>query len=350
MPDIPTLIERLYGDNEPARTLAYAFHDQLTLLNQSTGNNWVQPANTTQKPSTTPPATGTIAVSGANGLYQYSIGNATQAVNATIYNQVAYSPIKSFGQNVTTLPITAATSGTVPNPGATLFFRTRWSYDRATWSSWVLAQTTAVSSNLQSSAASENNTPLNQSNYAFIDSVTAGATANVRVYGAAGPYNGFTSVKGGVESAQPSATIVNVAHGTTQVLAYDGEQYQLKPTLPGAFPDTWTPTGTVSVVGTGTPTLPTVTPILSGGHLIGATFTAGSGLTQPPTLTVSDTGGGTGAVIVAIISAGAMTGYTIQAAGSGYSGATIITASGGVFSGATGGGQSAGGNNGRLVF
>jgi hypothetical protein len=351
VPDIPTLIERVAGTNEPMRTLLTAFYDQHTLTNQSTGNNWVQPVNSTQKPSTTPPAVGTISVSGANGVYQVNVTNATQAVTAAIYNQVAYSPIKSFGQDVTTLPITAATTATVPAPGQTQFFRARWSYDKVTWSSWVLAQTTAVSSNLQSSAASENNTVLNQSNYAYVDSIDLGAYAGVRVYGAAGPYNGWTGVKGGVESPMPSATIVNVGHGSTQFAAYDGEQYQLHTTLPGVFEDSLTVAGQVSVVGTGSPTLPTFTAIVSGGYVTGLAFTPGSGLTEPPVITISSSGSGAGATAICTVAGGVCTGTQITNPGNGSytTGTTSVSSTGGVFSGATGGGTASGGNGGRLT-
>lgn len=348
--DIPTLIESVAAGNEDMRNLLYAFYNQDTLLNKATGNSQVDPASGAQQSQAATPVAGTIAVSGANGTYQVSIANAAQSgVNTAIYNEVSYSPIKSFGQSVTVLPASTATTVTVPNPGQSLFFRFRSSFDRQNWNSYTLAATTPISSNLQSSAASENNVSLNQSNYAYVDSVSVGATADVRVYGAAGPYNGYTKNLGGVESPRPSATIVNAAHNSTQIVAYDGEQFQIASTLPGVFSDTFEPVGQVSVVGSGSPTLPVVTPILSAQHLIGATFTPGSGLTQPPTLTVSDTGGGTGAVILAIIAGGVMTGYDIQAAGENYTGATIITATGGVFSGATGGGTASGGNGGRLT-
>jgi hypothetical protein len=349
VPDFPSLIESASGGDEQKRQFFTAVVDQLTMLGAATGNNTVQPLSGAQAPASSPPTVGSLSVSGANGTYTIAVSNASQGgVNATIYNEVSYSPIQSFGQSVTVLPVSPGTHFTVPSPGQQLFFRLRQSFDQNTWSNYTTG-TTAVASNLQSSAASENATVLNQSNYAYVDSVTAGATANVRVYGAAGPYNGYVKNKGATESARPSATIVNVTHGSTQIVTYNGSEFELGANLPQAFADSSEPVGQVSVVGTGTPTLPTVTPILQAGHLIGATFTAGAGLTQPPTLTVSDSGGGTGAVIIAIIAGGAMTGYDIQAAGENYTGATIITASGGVFSGATGGGTATGGNGGRLT-
>jgi hypothetical protein len=350
--DIPTLIESLSPNNEDQRNLYYAFYNQFQLLNKATGNNFSTPVNSTQKASTQPPNVGSISVSGANGVYQANVVNASQGgVNATLYNQVRYSPIKSFGQSVTTMEPSTATSVTVPNPGQTLFFQARWSFDRVNWSSWVLAATTAIASNLQSSAASENNTVLNQSNYLYVDSIDAGATANVRVYGAAGPYNGGTTIKGGAETAAPSATIVNVAHNTNQIVAYDGEQYQVASTLPGVFSDSLTPIGQVSVVGTGTPTLPTFTPIVSGGYVTGLAFTPGSGLTEAPIITISSSGSGAGATATCTVAGGVCTATQITNPGNGSytAGTTSASSTGGVFGGATGGGTASGGNGGRLT-
>lgn len=349
---MPSLIESVAAGNEDMRNLLYAFYNQDTLLNKATGNSQVDPSTGAQQPKTAPPIAGSIAVSGANGTYQVSITNAAQGgVNAAIYNEICYSPIKSFGQSVTVLPASTATTVTVPNPGQTLFFRFRASFDRQNWNSYTLAATTPISSNLQSSAASENNTPLNQSNFMYVDSIDAGATADVRVYGAAGPYNGGITVKGGVETPAPSATIVNAAHGSTQIVAYDGDDFQIASTLPGVFADDWTPIGQVSVVGSGSPTLPTFTPIVQGGYVTGLAFTPGSGLTEAPLITISSSGSGAGATATCTVAGGVCTGTQITNPGNGLyvTGTTTAASTGGVFSGATGGGTANGGNGGRLT-
>lgn len=338
MADIQSIIAAISLKDSDHGLVLQGLYDSVTALNKATGNT-----------PTAPPAVGTLNVSAANGTYVIAVTPASQGgLQGTVYNEISYSTIQSFGQSVTTLPLSAATHFTIPNPGATLYFRLRCTFDQSSYSSYALG-TSPVASNLQSSAASENNVVLNQSNYAYIDSIAGSTTAEVRIYGAAGPYNGWTGLKGETETARPSATIVNVPFGSTRLAAYNGSEYQLGTVLPQVFGDPLTLVGQVSVVGSGSPTLPTLTPILSAGHLIGATFTPGSGLTQPPTLTVADTGGGTGAAITAIVAGGAMTGYTLTAAGASYTGATTITASGGVFAGATGGGTASGGNGGRLT-
>src|SRR5882724_2505556 len=129
--DVQALIESAVGGNkEDLRTLLTQFYDQNQMLNAATGNSWLQPTNNNkQKAQTKPPAQAGISVTGSNGSYQIQITNPAQAVSATIIHEISYSPIKSFGGNVTTLPQSSSTSYTVPSPGATVYFRFRSSFD-----------------------------------------------------------------------------------------------------------------------------------------------------------------------------------------------------------------------------
>lgn len=208
-----------------------------------------------------------------------------------------------------------------------------------------------IEAGLQSSQATENNVALNITNYAHVDSVAAGATANVRVYGAAGPGAQYPSVKGTIETILPSATIIGVPYLTNSVVAFDDENYQVENTLPQVLADGNTPTGAVSVVGSGAITLPTVVPVLgSGGSIVAYNITnQGNGLTADLTFAISGPGAGatTGAQT---ISGGKLTALQPGNPGAGYDGSTTVTPSGGIFDGNTGGGQSIGGNGGRFVY
>lgn len=342
-PDLSSLIASVAGTDEQKYTLYTGLLDRIKALEPPTVLNG----------QTQTPKQGSISVAAANGVYTVSVTNAAQGGKTlAIYNRVSYSTVQNFGQNVTVLPASPATSFPVQGPGTTLFFRLESSFDQTIFNAPVYASGGAVASGLTTSAAQANNTVLNQSNYAFIDSQDAGSMANVRIFGAAGPYTSYVGVKGSAETQMPSATVVNVAHGSTQNVAFDGEQYRLSVALPGAFPDPWTPTGTVSVVGTGTPTLPNIVLLVQGGFITGiqSSSTLGTGLTQLPTFTITDPSGHGATIVASGLSAGAITGITITNAGDGhYSSTPTVTPAGGVFGGVTGGGQSLGGNNGRLV-
>lgn len=338
MINLPSLIESAAKGNEDQRNLYYGF---LSLLN-GLGAQTKQLA---------PPAEASVSVTAANGIYSIQITNPSNPQNTPIYHEVSYSTVKNFSQNVITLSPSTATGVVIPAPGQTMFFRLRSSYDRSTWNNYQLAQTSAVQSGLQSSAAMANNAPLNQSNFAMVDSIANGASAAIRVYGTAGPYHSYVDVKGGVQSVVPSATIINASYNSTAIVAYDGVKFRTSPILPGIFDDTWKPVGVVSVVGAGAPTLPAISPIISGGQIIGYNVTSGgAGATGNYTLTLGSTGGGTGATFGAQnIQNGVLISVAPGNPGSGYSGGTTVTVSGGVFTGQTGGGGAVGGNGGRLT-
>lgn len=339
MINLPSLIESASRGNK---------EDMRTLLTQIVGIQSQSGAVTGQLPA---PSPASISVAAANGVYTFQITNPSNAGNAPIYHEVSYSTVKNFTQNVITLPVSPATGGTVASPGASLFFRLRSSRDGSTWNNYQLAQNSASNAGLVSSAAMVNNSPLNQTNFATVDSIANGTSAAIRVYGTAGPYHSYVDVKGGAQNVVPSATIVNVSYNSNAVVAYDGTKFRTSPILPGVFNDDWRPVGQVSVVGSTPPSLPTIVPIISGGQILGYNVTGGgSGATGDYTLTLGSTGGGTGATFGAqTIQNGVLIAVAPGNPGSGYSGGTTVTPSGGVSVGQTGGGGVAGSNQGRLI-
>jgi hypothetical protein len=355
MSDVYSLIESVCkpGSNiEDMRTLLTTMAKQHELTNSLLGSNWLNPTSSTLAPQSQPPAQASAAVTGANGNIQLQLTNPAQAAKQTIYHQVSYSPVKNFSQNVTTLSVSSSTTFNIPAPGQQLFVRYRSSLDGQNWNTHALASNSAVDAGLQSSAATESGVVLNQSNYANVDSVANGSAAAVRIYGTSGPYHSYVALKGAQQQTRPSATIVNVPYDTTQVVSYDGSQFHLSPILPGALADSHEPVGVVNVVGTGVPTLPGVSLVLgAGGSIVGVNFTPGSGLTQDPTYAVHPgTSTGTGGALKGTgVSGGEETGIQVLNAGENYDGTSFVTAAGGVFTGANGGGTASGGNGGRLT-
>jgi len=333
------------GSKSDRLALDRAFFAELASIHAAQGTNFLKATNTTPNPITQPPGIATLTVTGANGSYTIQIQNATQKNNATVYHQLSYSTQSDFSSGVTTLPNSVNPQQIIALPGTNLYWRLRSSFDQNNWNAYTFSG--RVSSGLQSSAASENNTPLNQTNYANVDSIAVGGAANIRIYGSGGPYTNYVSVKGNTEAVLPSATIVGVPFNTDQIVAFDGEQYQVKETLPEIFNDTWTPTGQASVVGSGSPLLPTVTPILLSGQIIGYNFTPGNGLTSVPIFTVTDSTG-SGAVPVGAIANGKLVSLVAGAVGSGYSSSPSVAVTGG-FVAQVGGGGAQGTNGGRLT-
>ena len=211
-----------------------------------------------------------------------------------------------------------------------------------------------ISSGLQSSAASEAATVLNQTNYATVDSAanSTDTSAIVRIYGKAGINTQYPSVKGGVETILPSATIINVPFSSEQVVGFDGTEYNVKGTLPEVLTDGTTPIGAVSVVGSGAVVLPTVTVTVGvgGGVTSWNVVSGGNAISDPVTLSFPPQVGSGATVGAQTIHTGVLISIANGNPGSGGTAGTWpVGVSGGVFGGSLGGGQSIGGNGGRLV-
>ena len=335
------------GNSDLRETLT-SIHLALQSLYAQTGTTPLSKVDATTAAFTSPPAPSKLAVSGVNGSFSISITTPQNAGNAAIYQEISSSPVANFVSGVTTYPVSTNTSYVLPNPGVTLYWRLRSSYNQQNWSSYI-AQPGAVSSGLMSSAASGSNLSLNQSNYATVDSVANGATATVRVYGSGGVGTSWTSILGNSSKVIASGTIINVAYSTNGFVVWDGQKYQLKPQLAQTFPDTWVPVGKVSVIANSSGlVLPVIHAVVTGGAIVAyQIINPGNGLTAAPTLTITDSTG-TAATATAVVAAGAVTQDTPGSAGSGYSNSPVVTASGGVSGGVAGGGGATGNNGGRL--
>jgi hypothetical protein len=335
------------GNSDLRETLT-SIHLALQSLYAQTGTAPLSKVDATAAAFTSPPAPSKLAVSGANGNFTVSITTPQGASNAPIYQEISSSPAANFVSGVITYPVSTNTSYVLPNPGVTLYWRLRSSYNQQNWSNY-LALPGAVSSGLMSSAATGSNLSLNQSNYATVDSVAAGGTATVRVYGSGGVGTAWTSVLGSSSRVIPSGTMMNVAYAANGFVVWDGQKYQLKPQLAQTFPDAWVPVGKVSVIANGSGlVLPVINSVVTGGVIVAYQIVnPGNGLTSAPLLTITDSSG-SGATATAVVSAGAVTQVTPGSAGSGYSTSPTVTASGGVSGGAAGGGGATGSNGGRL--
>jgi hypothetical protein len=332
------------GNSDLRETLT-SIHLALQSLYAQTGSAPITKVDTRTATFTAPPAPSQLSVTGANGSFHVTI---TNSASTPVYNELSSSPVANFASAVTVYPVNSNTSYVLPNPGAILYFRLRSSYNQQNWSSY-LVQPGSVASGLVSSAATGSNLSLNQSNYATVDSVAAGGTATVRVYGSGGAGTSWASILGSNSKVIPAGTIMNVAYAASGFVVWDGQKYQMKPQLAQTFPDAWVPVGKVSVIANASGlVLPVIHAVVTGGAIVAYQIVnPGNGLTSAPLLTITDSSG-SGATATAVVSAGAVTQVLPGSAGSGYSATPVVTASGGVSGGAAGGGGANGNNGGRL--
>ena len=345
------------GNNDLRETLT-GIYNELLAVHQQTGSAPIQKIDTAQASFSGPPPQSQFSVRGANGQFSVSItlpqssGGSAAPRNATktaIYRELSSSPAADFSSGLTVYPVSANTSFVFPNPGATLYWRLRSSYDQKTWNSYSVQLGGPVSAGKQSSSATESNISLNQSNFAVIDSVADGSSATIRIYGSGGVGASWVRISGGGSQVIPSGTILNVAYGSNHFVAWDGAQYQLAASLTQTFPDDWVPVGKVSVIANGAGlTLPTISAVVTSGAIVAyQILSAGNDLTAPPAISITDSTG-SGATATAVIQAGSLTQVIPGSAGSGYSVRPTVTATGGVSGGTTGGGGVTGTNGGRL--
>lgn len=333
------------GNSDLRETLT-GIHLALQSLYAQTGTTPLSKRDAGVTAFVAPPAASRFSVTGGNGNFYVSIvpsGSAT-----LIYQELSSSPVANFASGVVAYPVTSVTSLVLANPGAVLYWRVRSSYNQSNWSSYTV-QPGAVSAGFMSSAATASNLTLNQSNFATVDSIAAGGSATVRVYGSGGVSTSWISVVGSTSKVIPAGTILNVPYGANGFVAWDGAKYQLKPQLAQTFPDSWVPVGKVSVIANGSGlVLPVIHAVVTSGAIVAyQIINPGNGLTTAPVLTITDSSG-SGAAATAVVVAGAVTQVISASAGSGYSGSPTVTASGGVSGGAAGGGGATGNNGGRL--
>jgi hypothetical protein len=340
--------------NQPLQQTLSAIALKLQQHDAALGLGSIKKVDASTPATSAPPAQSTLTAVGANGnitvsiqLPQQTTGAPQNSSKSVIYQEISTSTVANFTTVQQTYPLTTTTSMTIAAPGQTLWIRLRSTTDQKTFNNYQVVG--PIAAGLQTSAATVPNSPLNQSNFATVDSVAAGGTATVRIYGSGGPGTSWTSIVGTASKVIPAGTILNVAYASNGYVAWNGSSYQFKPGLTQTFPDTWIPVGFVSVIASGAGlVLPTFHAVVSSGSIVAiSTVTAGSGMTAAPTLTITDSSG-SGATATCTISGGSVNGVTVTNAGSGYSSSPTVTASGGIAGGVGGGGGPTGNNQGRL--
>lgn len=347
------------NQNDMLETLT-SLHLAVTSLQAQTGSGPLKKVDAVTPKFLGAPAQCGLSVSGANGTFAVTItlpqqasgsSKPTNATNAPIYQEVSSSPVSNFTTGLVVYPLTVASSVSFDNPGATLFWRLRSTYDQTTYTAYTYQQGGAVYAGLDTSAAHNPAIPLNQSNFATIDSIGAGGSATIRIYGSGGPGSSWTSILGTNSKVIPAGTILNVAYGANLYVAYDGSKYQTKPTLTQVFPDNWIPVGKVSVIASGAGlVLPVVHLVLGTGGTVLAwnVISGGTDLTTNVTLAIVTSTGSGATPGAQTISGGVLQSIAPGNPGANYGGGDTVTVSGGVAAGTGGGGGPTGQNTGRL--
>lgn len=356
-----------HGHPLALRQTLIAISDEIDGINQHVGRITATKVDTVAQSINPPPSAAGFAITAQDGRVRVTLTNPQNRVAATqklvqggpsniagaaIYHELSSCESVAFddASTLTVYPASTATTQEFTAPNTALYWRLRSSFDQNAWNGYQVFGG-VVKPRALSSASSVPNLSLNQSNFATVDSVAAGATPIVRVYGTGGVGAAYTRSVGMQSPQRPGATLLNIPYGANKFVAYDTEQriYQVKDQLPQTFSDPWEPVGFVSVVFSGAPTLPVLKPIFTSGFLVGIQrISDGNGLSTPP-LGVVVSGVGHNAAFVLFITNGQVSGYQINNGGDGnYVNTDTISVSGGISAGVGGGGGVSGGNGGRF--
>src|SRR5258708_4398899 len=125
------------------------------------------------------------------GIMQARVQANMNANKALILHNVNSSTDLTFSNasTITDYGVSSTLAYTLQNPNQTLFWRVRSSYDGQNWNQWQIFESAltcgpvGVNSGAMRTVALFPNTQFNETNFATVDSIDAGASATIRVYG-----------------------------------------------------------------------------------------------------------------------------------------------------------------------
>lgn len=225
--------------------------------------------NTPIPASTATPFTAAFTVTGQDASFivditpAYARTPSSQVIRATqaaqgniqtgqnLQHQLRCADDVAMTTNVITYGPDARTHWEIPNPDARKYWQLRSTYDGGqTYNDWTyyidptVCGPARVWSGLVRSTSVMPNVPPNQTNYCTIDSVVAGATATIRVYGAGGVGSTWSwQIGGTVKSGYPAGTLTGYAFSTAYYIVFDTQDLIFRvfttSQYPSILPDTY---------------------------------------------------------------------------------------------------------------
>lgn len=225
--------------------------------------------NTPVPASTATPFTAAFTVTGQDASFiiditpAYSRTPSSQAIRATqaaqgniqtgqnLQHQLRCADDLAMTTNVITYGPDARTHWEIPNPDVRKYWQLHSTYDGGqTYNDWAYYIDPAVCgparvwSGLVRSTSVMPNVPPNQTNYCTVDSVPAGATATIRVYGSGGVGSTWSwQIGGTVKSGYPAGTLTGYAFSTAYYIVFDTQDLIFRvfttAQYPSILPDTY---------------------------------------------------------------------------------------------------------------
>jgi len=176
-----------------------------------------------------PDAPASIAVSGANGAFSITLGGSPGAASAALYFLEVASG-DDFGAGDTTVyPLGTSLVANLALGDVTSYFRARAKYPDSDYSNYVIfggSTPAGISGGTVGSSGLAANVPLNSTNSATVDSIDAGSSATIRIYGPGGVGSAWQRFSGQGTDTFPAGSITGLAYSTPYYVVWDGAAYQ----------------------------------------------------------------------------------------------------------------------------
>jgi hypothetical protein len=206
-----------------------------------------------------PPAPAAMQVTGARGTFSVLI-----APPAGLPAQSAASPLISFFLEASAdaaftqplvYPLGGSLTASISLGNVTRYWRARAKYLDSDYGPYVYfgtaAQPTAVAGGAVTSSDLAPNIASNFSNFAVVDSIDAGGSATVRIYGSGGVGTSWRRVTGSGTQTFPAGSITGLAYATTYFVVWNGVAYLALTSVSAALADGLIAVGKVVTVSAG---------------------------------------------------------------------------------------------------
>jgi len=175
-----------------------------------------------------PAAPASISVSAASGAFSVTLGASPGATSAAQYFLEAGGD-PAFGASDTTVyPLGTALVASLSLGDVTLYFRARAKYPDSDYSPYVIlggSTPSGLTGGLVGSSDLPTNVPLNSTNNSTVDSVDAGSSATLRIYGPGGVGSSWMRFSGQGTETYPAGSITGLAYSTAYYVVWNGSAY-----------------------------------------------------------------------------------------------------------------------------
>jgi hypothetical protein len=203
-----------------------------------------------------PAAPASIVVSGTGGAFRVALGASPpgRATSAVLYFLEVAADAGFSSGGTTVYPLGTSLAANLSLGNVTRYFRARAKYPDSDYSGYVVfggSTPVGVSGGVVGSNGLPANAPLNSTNNATVDSVDAGSSATIRIYGPGGVGSSWTRFTGQGTDTFPAGSITGLAYSTAYYVVWSGSAYLAFTQQSDAMNDRYVFVGKPTTVGSG---------------------------------------------------------------------------------------------------